>query len=111
MSPCTVLEPHGRQASDVRGQSGAEPDVRVDVRPRVVAVRSKHAGVGTVVPVAAATHEPSTFATYPQWDLFSRLHPTSEHLSDLVQLLAPNLIFSERKVCRLLICSQSDKGA
>jgi len=50
--------PLERQASDVWGQSGAEPDVRVGVRTGVVAVQVEDTGVGTVVPVAAAIREP-----------------------------------------------------
>ncbi|MDD3231114.1 MAG: hypothetical protein PHE09_18150 [Oscillospiraceae bacterium] len=57
MSSCTVLAPHERQASDVWGQSGTEPDVRVRVRTGVVAVRVEHASVAGVVPVAAAIDE------------------------------------------------------
>jgi len=49
--------PRERQASDVWGQSGAEPDVRVDVRTGIVAVHVENAGVGRVVPVAAAIRE------------------------------------------------------
>ncbi len=58
MSPCTVLMPRERQASDVWGQSGAEPDVRVGVGAGVVAVQVEDTGVGTVVPVATAIREP-----------------------------------------------------
>jgi hypothetical protein len=57
LSPCSVLVPRERQASDVWGQSGAEPDVRVDVRAWIVAVQTEHTGCRTVVPVAAAIRE------------------------------------------------------
>ena len=50
--------PRERQASDVWGQSGAEPDVRVGVGAEVVAVRVEDTGVRRVVPVAAAIREP-----------------------------------------------------
>ena len=58
MSPCTVLVPLERQASDVWGQSGAEADVRVGVRAGVVAVQREDASVGPVAPGAAAIREP-----------------------------------------------------
>lgn len=57
MSPCTVLVPRERQASDVWRQSGAEPDVRVRIRAGIVAVRVEDTGVRRVVPVAAAIRE------------------------------------------------------
>ena len=45
-------------ASDVRGESGAEADVRVDVGTWVVQVECEHPGVGTVVPVPATKRQP-----------------------------------------------------
>lgn len=96
MSPCTVLVPLERQASDVWGQSGAEPDVRVGVRTGVVAVQVEDTGVGTVVPVAAAIREPSRIIRpIPGVYLICGLYPASKHFSDFIQLFAPNLILPE----------------
>lgn len=50
--------PRERQASDVWGQSGAEPDVRVGVGAGVVAVQVEDTGAGTAVPAATAIREP-----------------------------------------------------
>lgn len=96
MSPCTVLVPLERQASDVWGQSGAEPDVRVGVRTGVVAVQVEDTGVGTVVPVAAAIREPSRIIRpIPGVYLICGLYPASKHFADFIQLFAPNLILPE----------------
>lgn len=42
----------------IQAQSGAEPNVRVDVRTRIVQVRVEDSRVGRVVPVATANREP-----------------------------------------------------
>ena len=96
MSPCTVLVPLERQASDVWRQSGAEPDVRVGVRTGVVAIRVEDAGVRRVVPVAAAIREPSRIIRpIPGVYLICGLYPASKHFADFIQLFAPNLILPE----------------
>ena len=53
MSPCTVLVPHERQASDVWGQSGAEPNIAIHDGPGVVEVHVEHARIGAIVPIPA----------------------------------------------------------
>ena len=94
MSPCTVLVPRERQASDVWGQSGAEPDVRVGVGAEVVAVRVEDTGVRRVVPVAAAIREPPQITRpIPGVYLICGLNPASKHFTNFVQLLAPDFIF------------------
>lgn len=85
MSPCTVLVPLERQASDVWGQSGAEPDVRVGVRTGVVAVQVEDTGVGPVVPVATAIREPpQIFDLSPMFFLICGLNPAAKHFADFV---------------------------
>jgi len=49
----------------VWGQSGAEADVRVDVRAGIVAIQVEHTRVGPVVPVAAAKGQATNITTYP----------------------------------------------
>ena len=43
------------------GESGAEADVRVHVRPRVVQVQRAQPGIRAVVPVAAEDRKPSRY--------------------------------------------------
>jgi len=85
LSPCTVLVPLERQASDVWGQSGAEADVRVGVRAGVVAVHVEHTGVGPVVPVATAIREPHPIKRpIPGIYLICGLNPATKHFADFV---------------------------
>ena len=48
-------------------QSGAEADVRVDVRAGIVAVRVEHPSVGSVVPVATAVEKPHRSIPHVKW--------------------------------------------
>ena len=85
MSPCTVLVPLERQASDVWGQSGAEADVRVGARAGVAAVQREDASVGTVVPAATAKREPHPIKRpIPGIYLICGLNPASKHFADFV---------------------------
>ena len=48
-------------------QSGAEAEVGVDVRARIVAVQVEDAGVRPVVPVAAAVEKPHRSVPHVKW--------------------------------------------
>lgn len=71
-----------------REQSGAEPDIRVRIRPRIIAVQIEHAGIGSIVPVAAAISE--TLTTHSRTEEIGRSRkatPDVGKLSDMLTIL------------------------
>lgn len=70
--------------------SGAEADVRVRVRPAVVAIGSEDASVRAIVPIAAAVEGPQQMDYSPCWffwplTVFSQppsIRPISTTMSD-----------------------------
>jgi hypothetical protein len=47
------------------GESGAAPDVRIHERPPIIQIQRTQAGVGTIVPVAAAKRQTPHYQPYP----------------------------------------------
>jgi len=87
-----------------RGQSGAEPDVRVDVRTRVVQVQIEHASVGSVVPIAATDRELIWPIPHRFLLLFYSFHPSANHFANFRKHSTPVFIFPERKKHEFLVC-------
>jgi len=76
-------------------KSGAKPDVAVHVRPGVVQVQSEQAGVGAIVPVAAADREPYQHLTP------ARFYPATHHATELIELFTPHIVLMKGQVLEL----------
>ena len=63
--------------------SGAEANVVIGIRTRVVAIQIENASVRRVVPIPTA--EEATFnVMYPKYLFAYRLYPTTDHTADFV---------------------------
>ena len=88
-----------RLQSHNRAQSGAEADVRVGIRPLIVAVQVEHPGIGTVVPVTATVGEPLNRHAPAGDGLLYRLsivHIAAYQFTYLPKHICPDLVFVKR---------------
>lgn len=92
-------KPIGFEVSDDENQRGAEPDVRTQIRTRVVQVQIEDARISCVVPIASTDRKTLTKSgQLPVYHLFiDRFEPSSQHFSNLVQFLGPYFILLERQ--------------
>ena len=75
--------------------SGAEANVVIGIRTRVVAIQVEHASVRRVVPIPTAVE--ATFnVMYPKYLFAYRLYPAADHTADFVYHGRPVSIFIHR---------------